>query len=345
MFVALLLACQDYNVVSKGGAPGQYNPPNLAVETREDRITQVPVSSVDVLWVIDNSCSMTEEQQALEQNFGSFMQYFTASGLDYHVGVVTTDMTSNRESGRLVVDSQNTQRYIDNTFAEADAVATFGRRAVLGTDGDSDERGKDAVHAALVDHVNGVNAGFYREDAALSVVVISDEPDFSTIRVNTFVTWMRGLKVSDDMVSFSSIVGPLPTGCTPPGGGWDATPAEAGVGYVEVTRDLGGVEWSICSSDWQGALTELGLQAAGLKREFFLSLVPVESTIAVHVEPQDGEPTAPFVAGTDYTYSRARNSITFLTFVPPPLSQVVVTYEVLASTPIAAGTGTGTSAE
>jgi hypothetical protein len=342
MFVALLLACQDYNVVAKGGAPGQYNPPDLSVETREDRITQVPVSSVDVLWVIDNSCSMIEEQQSLEQNFDSFMQYFTASGLDYHVGVVTTDMSSNRESGRLVTDTQNSQRYIDNTFSESDAIATFGRRAVLGTDGDSDERGKDAVRAALVDHVNGVNAGFYREDAALSVVVISDEPDFSTISVNTFTQWMRGLKVSEEMVSFSSIVGPLPNGCTPPGGDeWSS--AEAGEGYVEVTRDLGGVEWSICSPDWQGALTELGLQAAGLKREFYLSLVPVESSISVHVEPQDGEPTAPFVAGTDYTYSRARNSITFLTFVPPPLAQVVVRYEVLASTPIEAGTSTGTA--
>ena len=50
-----------------------------------------PIKYLDILWVIDNSCSMTEEQQALSQNFASFVQYFVGSGLDYHIGVVSTD--------------------------------------------------------------------------------------------------------------------------------------------------------------------------------------------------------------------------------------------------------------
>jgi hypothetical protein len=122
------------------------------------------------------------------------------------------------------------------------------------------------------------------------------------------------------MVSFSSIVGPEPRGC--------AT-AERGEGYLEVTDRVGGIEWSICTEDWSGLLTELGLQAAGLKREFFLSLVPVEDSIVVTVEPREGDAVS-FESG-DWAYSRARNSITFASYVPDPLSVVNITYDVLAS--------------
>ena len=35
--------------------------------------------------------------------------------------------------------------------------------------------------------------------------------------------------------------------------------------------------------------------------------------------------------GSDYDYDRARNSIRFSSFIPEPLDEVVITYEVLAS--------------
>jgi hypothetical protein len=321
MFVmSLLLACQDYNLQGPAQHSGKYNPPDLASEQRVDRITQVTIPSVDVLWV-DNSCSMEEEQAALRSNFGDFMRYFTDSGLDYHVGVVSTDMDNRRQSGILVQDSDRGSRYIDTSYSSADAVASFSDRASLGTGGSSDERGKDAAFAAIVTQASTNNAGFYREDAALSIVVISDEIDYSRMSVDEFVNWMLGLKTSEGMVSFSSIVGPAPRGC--------AT-AERGSGYLEVTEQVGGIDWSICTDDWSGMLTELGLQAAGLKREFFLSLVPVEETIVVTVEPDDGGSAIEFSA-TDWTYSRARNSVTFASYVPDPLSVVNITYDVLAS--------------
>ena len=323
-----LLACQDYNLTGGGAHTGKYNPPDLASETREDRITQVPIPAVDVLWVIDNSCSMEEEQAALRNNFGAFMRYFTDSGMDYHVGVASTDMDNRQQAGKLVRDGSDATRYIDTSFSEADAIASFRDRASLGIDGSSDERGKDAAFTALTTEATRSNTGFYREDAALSVVVISDEIDYSRISVDEFTSWMLGLKVDPGMVSFSSIVGPR-GGC--------AT-AEEGTGYLEVTRDVGGIEWSICTSDWASLLTELGLQAAGLKREFFLSLVPVEESIVVSVLPPGGGTPETFAAG-DYTYTRARNSITFQGYVPEPLAEVRIAYTVLASEQVPAEEG------
>lgn len=321
----LLTACQDYNLSGPEDQPGKYNPPDLSPERHTDAITQVTVPAVDVLFVIDNSCSMEEEQRALRQSFPEFMRYFTGSGLDYHVGVVSTDMDrSNRSAGILIGDSSGTDAYIDASYSEADAVDSFSDRASLGTLGSGTEKGKDAAWAALVTNANAENAGFYRQDADLSIIVISDERDQSTdVSVNEFINWALGLK-PDGAVYFSSIVGPSPNGCNSANGN-----AEAGIGYLEVTERVGGIEWSICESDWSDLLAELGLLAAGLKHEFFLSLVPVVDTIEVSVTTPDGSEVD--FAPEDWTYSGVRNSITFVSYLPEPLSVVHITYDVLAS--------------
>lgn len=322
VLLPLLFACQDYNLKGSSDAGGKYNPPDLGAQVQQDRITQVTIPAVDVLFVIDNSCSMEEEQRALRDNFGSFIQYFTGSGLDYHVGVVSTDMDNRQERGKLILDNSGPERYIDNTMSETDAIESFRQRATLGVNGSGTEAGLDASMTALTTERYSTNDGFYRDSASLSIVVISDEPDQSGTSVNEYVNWIRGLKTDEEYtVLFSGIVGPDHTTC--------AT-AERGTGYIEVTNQLGGVLWPICDEDYSSVLEELGLRAAGLKQEFFLSLVPVESTIAVSVEDTSGVVTE-FAAGSDWTYSRTRNSITFAEFIPLPLSVVEIEYEVLAS--------------
>lgn len=311
-----LIACQEYNLQGPNTVVATYNPPSLEAEPRTDRITQVTVPAVDVLFVIDNSGSMAEEQKNLRDNFESFMRYFTDSGLDYHVGVVSTDMDNRQESGRLISDGST--RYIDNTSTAQAAVASFRERANLGTMGSPDERGKDAAYTALTKESSTTNAGFYREEAVLSIVVISDERDYSrNVSVAEFVSWMNSLKPEDEQTWFSSIVGPK-GGCST---------AEEGVGYLEVTRQVGGVDFSICESDYSSVLEELGMQAAGLKREFFLSVVPAPETISVSVTTEGEEDS---FKDSEWSYDGVRNSITFQSFVPDPLAVVNITYIPLA---------------
>ncbi len=314
--VVALLGCQEYNLQGPNTVVTTYNPPSLEQEERTDRITQVTVPAVDVLFVVDNSGSMAEEQKNLRDNFASFMRYFTDSGLDYHVGVVSTDMDNRQESGRLIADGST--RYIDSTWEAEAAITSFRERANLGTGGSSDERGKDAAYRALTTEAEKTNAGFYREEAVLSIVVISDEHDYSRdVSVAEFVSWMNSLKREDDQTWFSSIVGP-DGGC--------AT-AEEGRGYLEVTRQVGGVEFSICEPDYASVLEELGMQAAGLKREFFLSEVPIADSISVSVTT-DGEEDR--FKDSEWAYDGVRNSITFASFVPDPLAVVNIVYIPLA---------------
>jgi hypothetical protein len=323
MFFPLLFACTEYEIGNKGKIWGEPNPPELESPVQLDRIVQAPTPAVDVLWVIDNSTSMVEEQAALSANFAAFIDYFLDSGLDWHVGVVSTDMGNSNHQGKL--RTANGVRFLDEDTTEL--LATFKSMVTISSTMTSTiESGRAAAYTALETRRNGYNDGFYRDAASLAVVVISDENDYSgntPVTRNEFVDWMLNLKTSPDKVNFSSIVGP-PGGCP--------TAIEAGTDYISVTNSVGGILWSICNNDWATVLDELGMQASGLKREFFLSQLPVVDSIEVWVV-FDGI-TYTFDEGECddcYTYDPARNSITFNTFVPDPLAEVHIEYDVLAA--------------
>ena len=156
-------------------------------------------TKVDLLFVIDNSGSMQNEQEALVASFPGFvdgMRTQLADVLGYNVGVTTTDVfrahlpplceimgslvtstvgagsdSSNMECGPYVSGG----RYMTE---EDDLAAKFACAATVGTVGNPEERPIEAALAALSPEANapgGCNEGFLRHDALLVVVVITDE--------------------------------------------------------------------------------------------------------------------------------------------------------------------------
>jgi hypothetical protein len=152
---------------------------------------------VDLLFVIDGSGSMADEQINLVDAFPGFIDTMR-SELDetqgYNVGVVRTDANdiscvANRYgvlvTRNFVAGSSNATctpyasggRYM--TEAD-DLYAKFGCAALVGTGGDGDERPAQALVAALSSpntDAGECNEGFLREDALLVIVIISDEED------------------------------------------------------------------------------------------------------------------------------------------------------------------------
>ena len=317
--LALVGGCTSENdLLDSSPLNGVPNARPVPITSAEDKLVQVQVPEVDILWIIDNSCSMSEEQSALSQNFPIFMDFFLGSGLDYHIGSVSTDMYDNQQSGKLQTSGQ--YRFIDEDTPNPEQV--FQGMAVLGTSGSADETGRDAAYAAIEINPNGANDGYYREEASLHMVAISDEEDHSNaIPLGEFITWLDTLKWSDDMVTFSSIVSPSPV-CS--------GASEAGNNYLAVTQAIGGISSSICNEDaWGEVLEQLGIQASGLKREYFLSDLPVPGTIVVEVV--EAGVTYTFEEEVDWIYNDVRNSIVFTEFVPTALSEVYVSYDLLAA--------------
>jgi len=135
-------------------------------------------------------------------------------------------------------------------------------------------------------------------------------------------------------VRFSAIVGPQ-GGCSGPGG--DASP---GTEYRAVSRAVGGETFSICRAEWAPVLEELGLRAAGLRREMVLSEVPVPGSLEVWVldgdfrfdgydQEVEGAQAACDGACFPYRYDPRRNAVVMDEYVPSPLAEVNLRYEVL----------------
>jgi hypothetical protein len=330
MFLSLfLISCiQEPSIYDPRDPINNSVPPDLETPVVTDVIVQTVEPQVDILWIIDNSCSMAEEQAKLVQNFPVFMQFFIDSGLDWHVGVVSTDTYSDDHRGKL----QGSAEYRFLTPASPDPVALFSDMATLGTMGSGIERGRRAAYHALIDPLkSGYNRGFYRDEASLNLIVISDEDDYSESNPSReeFISFLTALKEDPELVTFSSIVGPI-EGCPA---------AYPGPEYISVSEAVGGIVRSICYSDWAPALEELGLQAAGLRREYFLSQAPVVSSLDVQVQDGDyhwvginaAQPTSCPSNCFSYQYDIVRNSITMLDYVPSQMAKIVIEYKLLSA--------------
>ena len=321
--LALLVGCSsDYDIAGDVEVFGEFNPQQIEVPTNVDRIVQTTAAEVDVLFVIDNSGSMSDNQQKLADNFPEFMVEFDGSGLDYHIGVISTDTDDLTHNGKLRPVLETGGKWIDDTLS--DPVAAFATLAKVGDGGSGDERGGVACYKALVDHADGANAGFIRDGAGLHITVVSDENDSSTanpISKDEFIDFLNTLREEPEMVSFNSIVN------LDAGGPFGAL--NSGQNYIDVTNGVGGLKRDIAQDEWSDMLGELGLQAIGLKAEYFLSQLPVDGTIEVQVI--ENGVTFVYDEGTEWNYSEERNSITFVDIVPPELAQVVITYTLLSA--------------
>lgn len=162
-----------------------------------DVFTQVPVRKVDILWVVDSSGSMAPKQARLAANFQGFInQLVTANPpIDFHIAVTSTDTDDTNARGKLRPWSlgASSENYISctpmngtvvcNTGANLNSVITaFGQMSAVGINGSAAERGLYAAYLALTEPTNittPVFDRFIRPDAALYVVVVSDEDDAS----------------------------------------------------------------------------------------------------------------------------------------------------------------------
>ena len=243
-----------------------------------DGFVQSAASTVDVLFVLDNSGSMDDNLNALNNEFPVFINQFVNLGLDYQIGVVSTDMDDPTHSGRL-------QGPIITT-STPDPIAQFASNTDVGTDGSLDEKGLDAAYAALsMPLIANENAGLVRPGSLLTVIAISDEPDQSDVDASTMISFLDTYQGDPTLSSFSIVGGPK-TGILPCWRG--IFPAAPVPKYWNVANNTGGIHANICNLDMSVILTQLSVVAAGLNQEYVIQGNPTDpSGIEVLV---DGTP-------------------------------------------------------
>lgn len=311
---------------------------------------------IDILWVVDNSGSMSPMQTNLVNNFNSFIQAFVTKGYDFHMAIATSDAYLD---GSFFNNNPAYSVFRDGTgsthtgFPIMDAntpniTSVFTTNATQGAAGSGDERVFSSFKSALL---NPANSSFRRPGAFLAVIILSDEDDFSDgTRVEG--SWVYGgiadhsytnptLESVDSYVSFLdtltnstsptsrnynvSAVTVMDTACL------DAHKTQApstiiGQRYMDLANKTNGVLADLCSPSYATALDLIQKRIIELSTQFYLNRIPNEATIQIWVNgnliPQD--------ATNGWTYNSSSNAIVFHgTAVPPQNANIQVSFDPL----------------
>lgn len=295
-----------------------------------DTFFQREAEAVDVLFVIDNSGSMMDKQQAIAGAFENFIKYATSQNIDYHIGTTTTGIKGSGggwapcpggvdggEAGRLFPVTGGRPRYI--TRDTPNAIEVFQLNANVGVCHWWEE-GLEAAFRALsppvvnsakvpnTPHPNDGNLGFYRPEARLSVIFVTDEDDDSSKSPEFYLDFFRNLKgvANAEKVTVHGVLGN------------DCTTAEAGTRYMPVIQGTGGKVESVCTSNWGQTVVSLAESTFGYRMRFPLSSTPVGAP-TVRVNGQ--------VVTSGWTWDPATNSVVFdSNSVPPAGARIDITY-------------------
>ena len=292
----------------KGGADGSVT----------DQFTQLTGPKVDILWVIDNSCSMYDEQARLIDNLSEFISYADSQNADYQMGVIVTDSRSSN-AGKLEFCYPH-PRIIRHDYPQREEA--FRCLFEVGVTGSYIEAGWGAAMRALQralriddDPVRNPNIGFLRDDASLAIVAMSDEDDQSLESDNLLLRFFQTIK-PNTRTSVHAIAGPVSEPCI-------TRRASPGYRYNWLTDQFGGLFQNICQEDWQPVLRNLGLNVFVPLEEWELSQPadPGSINVTVNGQPAIRDPQ------NGYTYDVSRNVLRFHgAAVPDPGQEITIEY-------------------
>lgn len=143
-----------------------------------------PCTAVDILFVVDDSEPMLEEQLRLQAAALAFVQQVTASiptlMSDLHIGVITTDDELLVQATDAAVcgpyEGGNNWMVSSSTTLQTELECALA----VGVGGSPNERPMDMLRGALSDAnlmPGGFHNGFLREQALLVVVLVTNEED------------------------------------------------------------------------------------------------------------------------------------------------------------------------
>ena len=247
-----MLACSDYEV-------------NRRV-LRDSYVQPGRTSGVDILWVVDNSASMFEEQDQLITHATSFIGFLSLAPIDFQMGVTTMDMNV-EYPGKLIGDMM--------TPETPNLVEVFTEQMSL-EEGSREEQGFETALNAL--DLEGINGDVIRSQADLEIIFFTDEDEQSDLDADDFYSQLTILRGAPQ-ISVNAIIGDPPMGCASLFGA-----ADAGFKYQEIQENTEGLRESICSLHYDALLNRLAMKVLGLQDRIYLTAPPDLSTVDVRID-------------------------------------------------------------
>lgn len=263
--------------------------------------------AVDILFVVDDSGSMQGHQANLAKNVKLFTQSITSSQiLDYHIGVVTSNMDSkpwNPKPGQTYKgELWGTTKFV--TKQTPNGARELELNLQPGTNGSAGEQFFSPVQAALSQPlVTAENAGFFRPDAYLAVIFLTDTDDQSDITPPDFYRFLVNLKGGDasKIISYGVYIPTTDRGC-------DRSGEEEPLKLEAFFKLANAQTLGLCDADYGTKLATLGDDLARrVGSILYLSRPAQPNTITVTY----GSQTIPNDPKTGWIYDPVRNGLIF----------------------------------
>ncbi len=320
--LVLAAACSPTN-------PVKTNPPvEYSKLTEVGKIQADTTPKVDVLFVMDNAQMMAAHQQKLSDNIDKFAESFKASAgnLDFHIGVISIFDRSRFKKGQPGCDFDNGQLRPIKTLAPGgkDPAIVPGRNFVTNKDDSSAylkqtlklgeqpfnlcgaqyEEAFAPVEAALSQPMlSHENKDFYRSDANLAVIFVSDADDESQdISASQMAEFLLNLKSGNrDKISVYAVTTPISDMSCPRD--TDGPPLK----LMDLVDELQGTFLNLCDPNYGAKLGTIGLEIGQKASITVIELAqqPEFSTLQV----QAGDTVLPNDHDTGWVYDATRKAI------------------------------------
>ncbi len=296
---------QDPETSPNGGGAGGQSPKPVTVT---ENFTQAKETNrkLDILWVVDSSGSMHDEQVELGKNFDLFIKNFMQKDIDFKMAITTTDTTP--EFRGVMVDGSAEK--LNSVAAKKDPelfIKSFNELVKVGTNGSGYEKGLEATEAFTEKHAES----FFRKEAYLAVVIISDEEDQSEKSPVEYVQGLKKLKANPGLVKVYSIVDKTLSNPEPSITRGFERYAKASEASASPVLDI--------RHPFTETLSEISDSIINLLDRFALANKPIDGSLQVFV---NGKQT------TDYSYESSSQSILFNPgSLPAAGAKIVVKYK------------------
>ena len=286
----------------------------------------VQLPQADIIWVMDETGSMTSKLQNIANNAVTFFQTAADYSLDFRIGVVNVEVANNG------VFCTNLGQSADHFLGPADLIAfqscaqePWGAlQQAFGL-----ENGITQGYNAIVNHLPRANQpDRIRPDAHLAIIYVTDEraqeltdtcgggagpwtdydPTCMWSVVGPTVDLLHGVSDPEGLGRAHSIIGPPPASCP------DAF--QVGQGYLDITNATGGQVHSICTPNLLDPMLRILEDIISSASVVVLPHRPISLSLAVAKEDKTVLPSElvalPRSRTSGFDYRAASNGVVFI---------------------------------
>ncbi len=273
----------------------------IANQTAKDTFSQATKSGkIDILFVDDNSGSMTPEQTLLGQRFTAFIN--NLSDLDWQIGITTTDVSNHPTNGlqgtTLPLAGFSGEYILNSSFPDAEEIfqKTIVRQETINCDIEpancpSGDEQPLAASIMAMEKYNTSNKNLFRNNVDLAIVILSDEdersdgPPNATQPAEVVAKFKSIWGDTKNLGVYGIIIKPDDVDCLNTQRQQSGGSGSYGRVIDELVQLTGGVSGSVCDANYSLMVNYISEKVRELAGSFKLSHTPKEGSVKVSLTP------------------------------------------------------------